>query len=113
MKKQSKLILKAGAIVTILILLIIGFSGCIGEEPDVVLCGKVTYIPVEREWREYGIIRIDDGPLYSVFNIGGTEYEKLKYAFETNSTVSLVLYTGLHGYGVRDKTVVLVNCWCD
>ena len=83
------------------------------KEP-VVLCGHIKYIPVENEWGQHGVLQMDDNHFYSIGSIEDSDYALLKFAFQRNCSVSLVLvYTIGNDIFVKGDSVVLMDCGCE
>ena len=84
------------------------------EKDPVVLCGNIKYLPVENDWKKYGVLQMNDDCFYSIYFIGASDYALLKFAFQRNCTVSMVLCYLYDGF-IKGKgdSVVLMDCGCN
>ena len=84
------------------------------EKDPVVLCGNIKYLPVENDWKKYGVLQMNDDCFYSIYFIGASDYALLKFAFQRNCSVSLVLvYPIVNDIFVKGDSVVLMDCGCE
>jgi len=93
---------------------ITNITSMLEEKDPVVLCGNIKYLPVENDWKKYGVLQMNDDCFYSIYFIGASDYALLKFAFQRNCSVSLVLvYTIGNDIFVKGDSVVLMDCGCN
>ena len=78
---------------------------------NTVICGKIKYIPVNENWKHYGVVQIDNNSFYSIYQMNDRDYSILKFAYENNCTVSFIIFTGYDGYiSMLGDSLKLIDC---
>jgi ABC-type maltose transport system permease subunit len=83
------------------------------SDNNTVICGKIKYIPVNENWKHYGVVQIDNNSFYSLYTMNDRDYSILKFAYKSNCTVSFIIYTMYDGdLAMLGDSVNLINCGC-
>lgn len=80
-------------IVTIVTIVMIScFSGCISYEPDLILSGKINFMPSTNEWK-HNFLSMSDGGLYIIDYCDDKPFQIMKYAYDNNINVTIFIET--------------------